>query len=77
LVTGSLDEYERMAVAIGKDANLLADLKSRLQRNRESHPLFDTPRYTRYLEAAYVEMWRRFQRGQEPVSFRIMRARSI
>jgi protein O-GlcNAc transferase len=76
LVTGSLDEYERMAVAIGKDANLLADLKSRLQRNRESHPLFDTPRYTRHLEAAYVEMWRRFQRGQEPVSFRIMQMRS-
>jgi predicted O-linked N-acetylglucosamine transferase (SPINDLY family) len=71
LVTRSLDEYERLAVAIGKDANAMADLKSKLQRNRETRPLFDTPRYTRYLESAYVEMWRRYRRRQGPVSFRI------
>jgi protein O-GlcNAc transferase len=71
LVTRSSDEYERLAVTIGKDANVLADLKSKLQRNRESQRLFDTPRYTRHLEAAYVEMWRRSQQGQGPASLRI------
>lgn len=71
LVTRSLEEYERLAVAIGKDAHVLADLKSKVQRNRESHPLFDTPRYTRCLEAAYAEMWRRHQRGERPASFRV------
>lgn len=71
LVTLSLAEYEKLAIAIGKDADALANLKSKLQRNRESHPLFDTPRYSRSLEAAYAEMWRRHQRGEGPASFRV------
>jgi len=71
LVTRSLDEYERTAVAIGKEPNVLADLKSKLQRNRGTYPLFDTPRYTRDLEAAYVEMWRRHQQGKGPGRFRV------
>ncbi len=40
LVTRSVDEYERLAVAIGKDAKLLADLKRKLQRNREKSSSF-------------------------------------
>jgi len=71
LVTLSLAEYEKLAIAIGKDADALANLKSNLQRNRESHPLFDTPRYSRSLEAAYAEMLRRHQRGEGPASFRV------
>jgi protein O-GlcNAc transferase len=71
LVTPSLAEYAKLAVAIAKDADALANFKSKLQRNRESHPLFDTPRYARSLEAAYAEMWRRHQRGEGPASFRV------
>ena len=71
LVKRSLADYEAAAVAIAKDAASIAEIKERLQRNRESHPLFDTPRYTRHIEAAYAEMWQRHRQGRPPASFRV------
>jgi predicted O-linked N-acetylglucosamine transferase (SPINDLY family) len=44
-------------------------LKERLARNRETTPLFDTPRLTRGLETAFVTMWERQQRGGAPETF--------
>ena len=35
----------------------------------QTHPLFDTVRFTRNLEAAYAIMWERCQRGEAPRSF--------
>ena len=40
-------------------------------RNRDSHPLFDTDRFRRHIEAAYVAMWERQQRGEPPASFAV------
>ena len=34
-------------------------------------PLFDTERFTRHIEAAYVTMWERYRRGQPPVHFAV------
>ena len=36
--------------------------------------LFDTTRFTRNLEAAYIAMWERQQRGEPPSSFAVERA---
>jgi len=47
----------------------LAQAKAKLARNRLTHPLFDTERFTRDLEAAYVKMWERHQRGEAPADF--------
>jgi protein O-GlcNAc transferase len=69
LVTASLDDYERLALRIAREPALLKQLQERLQRNRASHPLFDTDRYRRNLEAAYLRMWRTWQEGRTPESF--------
>jgi predicted O-linked N-acetylglucosamine transferase (SPINDLY family) len=37
-----------------------------LARNLPSAPLFDTARYTRDLEAAYVRMWDLWRAGEAP-----------
>jgi predicted O-linked N-acetylglucosamine transferase (SPINDLY family) len=61
LVTQSLDAYEALALRLASDPDMLANLKARLAQNRNTHPLFDTARFTRHLEAAYVHMWERHQ----------------
>ncbi|HMI95545.1 MAG TPA: tetratricopeptide repeat protein, partial [Micropepsaceae bacterium] len=69
LVTPSLQAYETQALALARDAVSLDALKAKLARNRATHPLFDTARFTRNLEAAYAIMWERYQRGEAPRSF--------
>jgi protein O-GlcNAc transferase len=59
LVTQSLDAYESLALMLAREPAMLAGLKTRLAENRKTHPLFDTARFTRHLEAAYLQMWER------------------
>ncbi len=71
LVTASLAEYERLALALALDAPRLDALKIKLMRNRNTMPLFDTPRYTSYLEASYSVMWQRSRMGLPHVAFAV------
>lgn len=73
LVTGSLRDYEALALRLAEDRPYLASLKNKLARNRETYPLFNTERFTRYLEAAYTTMWERNRRGQKPQAFAVDR----
>ena len=66
LVTATVADYEALALKLARDLGLLGALKAKLAANCLTAPLFDTPRYTRHLEAAYVTMWERYQRGQAP-----------
>jgi predicted O-linked N-acetylglucosamine transferase (SPINDLY family) len=71
LVTSSVAEYEARAKSLVADPAELGALRTRLARNRETCPLFDTGRITRQLEGAYAAMWQRCRRGDEPASFRL------
>jgi protein O-GlcNAc transferase len=71
MITNSLGEYETLALKLACDPDLLADIKAKLARNRQTFPLFDTARFARHLEAAYEVMWERHQRGLAPASFAI------
>jgi len=71
LVAGSLAEYEALALKLARDADALAAIRTRLAGNRATCPLFDTDRFRRHLEAAYVTMWKRSQRGEPPASFAV------
>jgi protein O-GlcNAc transferase len=71
LVTADLDEYERLASRIALEPSLLQTIRERLRQSRLSQPLFDTDRYRRHIEAAYVRMWERWQRGEPPESFTV------
>ena len=48
---------------------MLPDVKARLARKRTTHALFDTDRFRRHVESAYVPLWKRAQRGEPPDSF--------
>jgi predicted O-linked N-acetylglucosamine transferase (SPINDLY family) len=71
LVTEDIDAYERLAMRVATEPSVLRELNQRLQQNRNSQPLFDTDRYRRHIEAAYVHMWERWQRGEEAASFTV------
>ena len=71
LITTSLEDYEALALKLARDPALLAGIKAKLAANRLTTPLFDTKRYTRHLEAAYVAMYERAQRGEPPESFAV------
>lgn len=71
LITDSLQQYETKALTIARDRELLASLKAKLAHNRITHPLFDTYRFTRHIEAAFHTMLQRQRRGLKPASFAV------
>ena len=73
LVTHSLPDYEALALQLATDKPRLAELRLRLARNRVTHPLFDTDLFRRHIEAAYVTMWEKTQRGEAPATFAVER----
>ncbi|OGA21843.1 MAG: hypothetical protein A3I02_13020 [Betaproteobacteria bacterium RIFCSPLOWO2_02_FULL_67_26] len=56
LVTDSLDRYERLAIELATTPERLQAIRRKVQQNRDSCPLFDTPRFVRNLEGAYEKM---------------------
>jgi predicted O-linked N-acetylglucosamine transferase (SPINDLY family) len=73
LIMTSLSDYEGAAMQFAKDPALVADIKGRIQRNRQNCALFDTPRFARHIEAAFATMWQRHRRGEPPASFAVDR----
>jgi protein O-GlcNAc transferase len=71
LIAESLEEYEARARALATDRAALNRITSTLVRNRATHPLFNTDRFRRHIEQAYVTMWERYQRGEKPESFAV------
>lgn len=66
LITSSREEYEARAVGLATDPEMLKEIREKLAQNRQVMPLFDTPLFTRYLEAAYTAMHERSQAGLPP-----------
>lgn len=66
LVTNDLDQYEALALRLATSPSELGAIREKLARNRTAFPLFDTTRFCRHLESAYVEMWKRYQQGEQP-----------
>jgi predicted O-linked N-acetylglucosamine transferase (SPINDLY family) len=71
LVTTSLEDYEGLVLKLAHDPSFLQAIKAKLVRNRDTYPLFDIARFTQHIEAAYVTMWQRYQRREEPQAFAV------
>jgi protein O-GlcNAc transferase len=71
LVTHNLGDYEALALRLATDAAMLQRVRETLAGNRLSHPLFDTDRFRRGIEAAYTRMWQTWQRGEAAQAFRV------
>lgn len=69
LIATSLEDYERKALTLAGDAQLLAELRIRLHGNRVASSLFDLPGFTRNIETAYIRMWQSCCAGLKPAGF--------
>ena len=65
LITYTLDDYYELALKLATSTELLAGLRQKISANRDTAPLFDSPRFTRNLEEAYRQMVRARARGED------------
>jgi predicted O-linked N-acetylglucosamine transferase (SPINDLY family) len=75
LIAPTQERYEALAVELAVDPQRLAKIKQQLADRRLTTPLFDTPRFTRHLEAGYREIYERYQSGL-PAEDTYVRSRS-
>ena len=66
LITNTQEEYEALAIELAMNPQKLADIKLKLANNRFTTPLFDAPLFAKNLEAAYIEMYKRYQADLPP-----------
>jgi protein O-GlcNAc transferase len=71
LVTENLTEYEALARKLATDPELLQGFRERLAQHRATAPLFDTDRFRRHIESAYMQMWQICEDGEAPKPFAI------
>lgn len=66
LAVADLAAYTETAVRLARNPDELRALKERLAANRQRCPLFDTDRFARDLEKAYLAMWEVHRAGEAP-----------
>jgi protein O-GlcNAc transferase len=70
LITETLTDYEALALKLARDPVLIQSVRSRLGQNRLVYPLFDTKRFCRHIEAAFIQMQQWSASGLPSRSFR-------
>jgi len=60
LIAQTPEQFVQVATGLANDLPRLSELRSTLRRRMEASPLMDAPRFTRNIETAYREMWRRW-----------------
>ena len=66
LITTTQEQYEATAIELATNSGKLKVIKDKLERNRLTTALFDTPRFTNHIEAAYTKMYERYQSNMSP-----------
>jgi predicted O-linked N-acetylglucosamine transferase (SPINDLY family) len=71
LITNTAERYEVLAARLATDEALLREIREKLAHNRLATPLFDTDRFRKHIEAAYMKMWDIYTQGEPAASFDI------
>ena len=66
LITTTQEKYEATAIDLATNPQKLKAIKYKLECNRLTTALFDTPRFTKYIQAAYKQMYNRYQNDLPP-----------
>ena len=61
LITTTQEQYEATAIELANNPEKLKAIKYKLERNRLTTALFDTPRFTKHIQAAYRQMYEAYQ----------------
>ena len=66
LITTTQAEYEAKAIELAMNPAKLKAIKDKLESNRLTTALFDTPRFTKHIEAAFMKIYERYQADLPP-----------
>ena len=66
MITQRPEDYEALAIELATNPGKLQSIKAKLAANRLSTPLFDTALFTQHIEAAYEQMYERYQADLPP-----------
>ena len=66
LITKSEADYENLIIELANQPEKLHRIRSKLQSNRLTTPLFDTKRYTRNFEAGLLQAYDLYFKGEQP-----------
>jgi tetratricopeptide (TPR) repeat protein len=66
LITTTQAEYEARAIELASNPEQLKTIKEKLDRNRLTTSLFNTPRFTKHMESAYKKIYERYQANLLP-----------
>lgn len=66
LITPSLQDYADTAVYFYYHQDELQKIRTKLEKNRHTTALFNTKRFVRNLEKAYLTIWENYQSGKQP-----------
>lgn len=77
LITHNLVDYEKLAIELATNPQKLAQIRTKLAKNRLTSPLFNTQRFCRYLEIAYQTIAANYQAGKAPASFAVQATEQI
>ncbi len=66
LITSTQEAYEELAIELAANPGKLRQIRQKLANNRLTAPLFDTALFTQHIEAAYTEMYGRYQADLPP-----------
>lgn len=68
MVMPDVESYVERAIHLAQHPEALAAIRERLAANRDTRPLFQTRRFARHLEQAYLRIWERHCRGEPPAA---------
>ena len=71
LVTKDVNDYTKLAIALGKNKKEILEIKRKLKFGKSKKPLFDTKRYTKNFEKGLLEAFLIFRRKEKPVDIYI------
>ena len=66
LITRTKEQYEAKAIELGNNPEKLTAIKNKLERNRLTTALFNTTKFTNYIQAAYRQMYENYQADLPP-----------
>jgi len=72
LITDNLESYKALSIQLAQNPVQLEAIRINLLANQLKLPLFNTPRFIKSIEAAYIHMYRDFQDGKAPETFHVL-----
>jgi predicted O-linked N-acetylglucosamine transferase (SPINDLY family) len=66
LIAEDTQDYEQLAIEIALNPEKLKFIKSKIELNKKTAPLFNTEMYTRHIESAYLKMYQLHIDGKTP-----------